>query len=371
MKIILVGGGGHFAPLFSVLQHIPKKENVLIVGRKHALEGDKAVSLEYKIAQDLHLPFQTITTGRLQRKFTRRTLISLFKIPYGIIQAFLIVKNFSPNVVLSGGGYIAFPIGVACFFLGIPLVLHEQVQEAGLVNRITALFAKKVCISWESSSAFFPKEKTVLTGNPVRKFNGSTAEILKKYGISSDVLPLLYITGGSLGSHALNEFIEGCLERLLSNFKILHQTGDAKEFGDFNRLYDKRKKLAPHLQNRYALTKFVDPQDVGGILQETILIVSRCGINTISELLYYKKPSLLIPLPFSQGGEQYKNSLLLKNAGLAEIVNQQDTTPDVLYKKLLDMKQHLSKYKVRNTQKETILVANAAENILKVVYSIV
>lgn len=371
MKIIFVGGGGHFVPLLSVLQHLSKTDDVLIVGRKYALEGDKAISLEYKTSQDLDIPFQPITTGRLQRKFTARTLFSLLKIPYGVLQALSIIKKIKPDVVLSGGGYVAFPVGVACFFLGVPFVLHEQTQEAGLVNRITAFFAAKICISWESSRKFFPKEKTVLTGNPVRQFTGSLGEVRKKYSIVSENLPFLYITGGSLGSHAINLLIEGCLEDLLSHFRILHQTGDAKEYGDFDRLSQKREYLPPKLKDRYSLTKFVDPQDVGGVLQEATIVVGRCGINTISELLYYKKVSLLIPLPFSQGNEQYKNALLLKNTGLAEVLNQNDTTSELLFEKLLYIKKHILDFKEKNTQKELSLVTSAAENILNVMHSAV
>lgn len=368
MKIVFVGAGGHFVPLFCVIQALSKTDIPLIVGRKYALEGDRAISLEYTTAMSLGIPFRAITTGRIQRKFTIRTIPSLLKIPFGLLQAFGIVKEFSPDIVFSGGGYVAFPAAIACVLLRIPFVIHEQVQEAGLVNRLTAPFANKICISWESSRKFFPKAKTILTGNPVRIFSGDINRVREKYGMSKD-LPLLYITGGSLGSHVLNNLVEGCLQQLLIDFCVLHQTGDAKEFGDYERLTKKKPQLPKELQKRYALTKFVKPQDVGAVLQNAVLVVSRCGINTISELLLYKKPALLIPLPFSQNNEQYKNALLLKEAGIAEIADQKTLSPQNLYKKLLEMKKNINHYMMKNNE-DISHIPDAAKNIIAVLHSV-
>src|SRR3989339_499065 len=149
MKIIIIGG--HLAPALSVLEALPKNTQVLFVGRKYALEGDNALSLEYNTITSLNIPFVGLNTGRLQRKITRFTLFSLLKLPFGIIKSFLILIDFKPDVVVGFGGYVSIPVTFCAFVLRIPVVIHEQTMEAGLTNRLVSRFAKKICISWDSS----------------------------------------------------------------------------------------------------------------------------------------------------------------------------------------------------------------------------
>src|SRR5436305_1641956 len=132
MKLLIVaGGGGHFAPALAVIEKLPKEIEILVVGRKYVFEGDRTLSLEYQTATKLRIPFKTLTTGRLQRKFTRYTFNSLLKIPIGLSQATNILTKFKPDAVLSFGGYISVPVTLAASILRIPLVLHEQTLEAG------------------------------------------------------------------------------------------------------------------------------------------------------------------------------------------------------------------------------------------------
>ncbi len=171
MKLLIVaGGGGHFAPALSVIEKLPKDWDLLLVGRKYSLEGDAALSLEYQTAERMHIPFRMLTTGRIQRKLTRHSLLSLLKTPIGMVQALSILRDFKPDVVLSFGGYVAVPLVLAAHFLRIPIIIHEQTFGAGLANKISSRFADKVCISWEESRKYFPNGKVVVTGNPVRKF---------------------------------------------------------------------------------------------------------------------------------------------------------------------------------------------------------
>jgi len=155
MKIVIIGG--HLAPALSVMEALPKNTKILFIGRKYALEGDSALSLEYKVVTDLNIPFVGLNTGRLQRKVTKYTFLSLLKFPFGIIKSFLILIRFRPDVVMGFGGYVSIPVIVCAFILRIPVVIHEQTMEAGLANRIVSLFAKKICISWNTSRKYFPK----------------------------------------------------------------------------------------------------------------------------------------------------------------------------------------------------------------------
>lgn len=363
MKILITGG--HLAPALAVIAKL-KGEDLLYVGRKYALEGDKAFSLEYQAVNDLGIPFAQITTGRLQRKFTRYTLLSFTKLPLGFYKSFLIVRRFKPDVVLGFGGYVSWPIIVAASLLKIPIVIHEQTLGAGATNRMAARFASKICISFESSRKFFPLQKTVLTGNPIREeIIDKARSISPKAKDSKNELPLLYITGGSLGSHFINILVKDSLSQLIRNFKIIHQTGDAKKYQDYDGLVKLKETLGEN-KERYEAKKFLTPKDSAGILVEADLVVGRAGINTVTELIFLQKPSLLIPLPFSQNNEQLENAKFLQTHGLGEILEQSQITVALFVKILESMFINISKYKL-NGKSESIIDLEAAAKIVKVV----
>ncbi len=368
MKILITaGGGGHFAPALSVITSLSKEDKVLLVGTKHGLEGDGAITLEYQTAQALSILFVPLTTGRLQRKLSRHTLFSLFKTPYGLYQAIKILRKFQPDVVLSFGGYVSFPVVIASFLLRIPCVIHEQTLEAGMANKIAAVFATKICISWESSKRFFPAKKTVLTGNPIRKFTVHSSQFTVT---NKEHLPMIYITGGSLGSHAINVLVGECIEKLLREYIIIHQTGDAKQYEDFNRLQKLRESFPKELQERYVLTKFISPFTVLEILEKADLVVGRSGINMVSELIFFGKPSLLIPLPFSQNNEQTKNALFLESLGLGKVLPQKALTDDILYAAIVSMIKEKEKYLKNAAIARKAMPIDAAQKIIEVVKSV-
>src|SRR5262249_5080325 len=147
-----------------------------------------------------------LSTGRLQRSFTKHTIPSLLKIPSGFFQSLFIVTKHKPDVVVSFGGYLSVPIAFAANFLKIPIIIHEGTFEIGLANKLIAPFATKVCISWKSSENYFPKKKTVLTGTPFTQSKPS--EKIKKLISQFSDRPIVTIVGGSSGSHAMNVLVE-------------------------------------------------------------------------------------------------------------------------------------------------------------------
>lgn len=366
MKLVIaVGGGGHFAPALAVMEQMPEDWEVLVIGRKYAFEGDDALSLEYQTAQDRGIPFVSLTTGRLQRKLSTRTFTSLAKIPVGLAQSLKILKSFQPDVVVSFGGYIAVPVAVAAKMLRIPIVVHEQTLRAGLANTITSKFADKVCISWKYSEQFFPKEKTVLTGMPLRKeFLGhiDTSKLR-----SNNKVPLIYVTGGSGGAHGINSLVERSLERLLEHNLIIHQTGDAKEYADYERLTRLKDMLHPHLKKRYEVVKFVPPDQVVSMLLNADLVIARSGIGTVTELLYLGKPCMLIPLPHGQQNEQLTNAQFVQSTGIGEYFEQGSLTPDVFVEKVEEMLTNSAKYKSHAVETHKMIQKDAAQKIIEII----
>ena len=392
MKIIIVGG--HLAPALAVIEvllpchsrvggnpdtfslhetYLAPPE-ILFLGRKYALEGDNSLSLEYQKITAMGIPFINLTTGRLQRKFTKHALTSLFKLPIGSLQALKELMRNRPDCVVCFGGYVQIPVAFAAFILGIPIITHEQTRKAGLANKIIAPFATVICISWEESKKYFPKNKTILTGIPLRKefFTHVIAQERNDEAIPSAAADkTIYITGGSLGAHAINLLIEGCIEKLLEkNFYIIHQTGDAKEYNDYDRLAKLKQNLSQALQNKYKLVKFIDPQDTAQAMTSADLVISRSGMNTTAELRYLNKPCLLIPLPNGQSNEQLENALFLEEQGLAKVSRQEDLTPEILYSQITSIIDKLDKAKSSKLQPNRLIPYDAAEKITQIITQI-
>lgn len=355
MKVILVGG--HLSPALAILENLDKN-NTYYIGRKYSFEGDNAPSLEYREIIKLNIPFYSLHAARLQRKFTRYTLTSLLKMPVGFYQALRILNKVKPDVVLSFGGYLSLPIGLAAYFLKIPLVIHEQTLEIGLANKILSSLATKICISWQSSEKFFPKEKIILTGNPIRK---DTLSLLNNKKIINNP-PLIYITGGSAGSHAINELIGKSLKKLLDKYVVFHQTGDSKIYNDYEKLTQIKKSLNSQKAKNYILTKFLNPKESSMMLAKADLVIGRSGINTVTELIYLQKPALLIPLPFSQKKEQAKNAEYIKSLGLAKVMEQVSLTTDSFINTIFAMLKDIGYFKLN----KKIVFDNASENVINV-----
>jgi UDP-N-acetylglucosamine--N-acetylmuramyl-(pentapeptide) pyrophosphoryl-undecaprenol N-acetylglucosamine transferase len=360
MKIVIVGG--HLSPALGVIDALPASDSVVFIGRKFALEGDKTPSLEYEEIRRRQITFKALTTARIQRKFTSKTFPSLAKLPIGLYQAVTYLREESPDAVLSFGGYLSLPVGYAAKMLGIPLIIHEQTLQAGLANKILGKIADKVCISWETSSQFFPKNKVVVTGNPLKEFQ--TGNFTFSFKKNDQSIPLIYITGGSTGSHAINELVGESLSDMLTKYRVIHQTGDSRQYKDYDLLIKKREELPKELQNRYMVEKFISSDSVGGVFKEADIVVSRSGINTVSELMYFGKPALLIPLPYGQRNEQATNARFLQNIGLGLVLPQETATPAIFQKSIDQLVKNKEEYLAHAKEARQILHPRAAHEII-------
>ncbi len=360
MKVAITGG--HFSPALSVIEVLRKRQDtVVVLGRKYVFEGEDAVSLEYKICQKNNIPFYEIKAARLQRKITQHTLPALLRFPRGIFDAIKVLRKEKPDVILSFGGYIALPVALAAFMQQIPVVIHEQTQEAGLANKIIGKFADKILLSFPSSKKHFPKGKIVVTGNPLRK---EVFTVEKK----QDLVPgkkLIYVTGGSAGSHFINSLIKKTAPTLLEKYAIIHQTGDSQLFKDYDLLYQMKESLPSDLAKRYILQKFILPDEIGWILKHADLVIARSGANTVLELIALEKRSLLIPLPHGQSGEQLKNAQLMKKIGLAEVLEQEQATGKQFLETVEKMMHNQKGYKIEEQVKKNYFFPHAAEAIVE------
>lgn len=360
MKILLTGA--HFTPAQAVIEEFQKQPDIKIVyvGRKTTQEGDKTQSIESKVLPSLGVKFIPIITGRLQRTFTIYTIPSLLKIPIGFLQALFIVLSEKPDVVLSFGGYVSVPVVIAAWLLSVPIITHEQTLVSGLANRINSIFADKVAVSFDQNLNF--SKPVVLTGNPLRKsilINETDQNLDNEYlemfkTAKTEKLPVVLVTGGNQGSHIINLTIEGLLDNLTKIACVIHATGDNR-FRDFERLEIKKN-------NRYLVKKWIG-EEWSHVLSKTNLVISRAGINTLSELAFLKKPALLIPLPHLYQDEQNKNAKYFENLGLVKILPQSKLSPKSLFESIKEMLSNLDVWNKKAKDADKVIIPDAAKRL--------
>lgn len=262
----------------------------------------------------------------LQRKFTLSNLSFPFKLISSYLKARSILKSFKPHVVIGTGGYASGPVMLAASRFKIPSLVQEQNSYAGLTNKKLAKRAKKICVAYPNMGKYFPADKLVLTGNPVRRdlLNLSTkrGEALNHFAFSEKERTLLII-GGSLGAKTINESVLSGLDKLIdAQVQVVWQTG--KIYYDSIRLKTAEKDL-----RKIRIYAFIKQMDLAYAASDAV--ISRSGALAISELCIAGKPAILVPSPNVAEDHQTKNALALVNEKAAVIIRDKEAR-----KKLVD-----------------------------------
>lgn len=362
MKVLITGS--HFTPAQAVIEkllEIPDLE-IVYLGRKYARDNDKAASVESKILPELGVKFIPIIAGRLNRFFSFYSIIALLKTPVGFIQSFYYLLKEKPDLIVSFGGFTGMPVVINGWLLSIPSVIHEQSLKMGLSNLISSIFADKVAVSFKDTRlpGFVSSEKIVFSGNPIRKeFLNSqkpSKEIEKFAGSATRrKKPLILITAGNQGSHFINLIVEDKLQELTKSASLIHQTGDSK--------YDDFSNLEKHQSENYLVNKWIKAEDLNYILENTDLVVSRAGMNTLLELSLKSAPSLMIPIPV--GSEQKTNAFYFKKLGLGEILLEKEITPGIFVKKIKDMLDRRTGLKHSATGAKRAVILDAEKRLVQ------
>ena len=332
-KIVLTGGHAATTAV-SVIETLLKQSSkrfvweIYWIGVQTSIEGQKVPTLEKNVFPKMGVNFRPIIAGRLQRRLSLWTIPSLTKIPIGFILAFWELVRIKPRVILSFGGYAAFPVVLAGYLLRIPIVIHEQTVAAGRANKYSAFFAKKVALARKESLKYFPQNKCVVIGNPIMS---QILNVPKKFKPGSPFT--LFVTGGSRGAVFINSLIAEILPKLLNKFIVIHQTG----YLDYKKYTKLRSQLPQELRDKYEVYDMIDPMQMDGFYRRADLIISRAGANTVSEIMCVEIPSILIPIPWTYEDEQSKNAALASQFGIAKVCNQDTLRAPSLYKEILFM----------------------------------
>ena len=347
-KVIISGGGtgGHIFPAVSIanaIKELRPEAEILFVGAEGRMEMQRVPDAGYRI---IGLPI-----AGFDRKHLWKNFAVLVKIARSQWKARSIIKDFKPDIAVGVGGYASGPLLKTASMMGIPTLLQEQNSYAGVTNKLLAKKAKKICVAYEGMEKFFPADKIILTGNPVRQnllANKYTkAEALQDFGFNTNKKTIL-ILGGSLGARTINQTLMDAIETIQANpdIQFIWQTGKIYIDEVRNKVYGEGNRKIENL----FITDFIKSMDKAYASAD--LVISRAGAGSISEFCLLEKPVILVPSPNVAEDHQTKNALALSTKDAAIYVKDAEA-----HDKLIPMALEI----VRDNDK----LASLKENIAK------
>jgi UDP-N-acetylglucosamine--N-acetylmuramyl-(pentapeptide) pyrophosphoryl-undecaprenol N-acetylglucosamine transferase len=327
LKILVTGGGtgGHVFPAIAIADAIKKMRpdtEFLFVGAHGKMEMERVPKAGYTI--------EGLNIAGFQRSLSLKNLSFPIKLLRSLWKARDIVKKFKPDVVIGTGGYASGPVMQAAQRVGIPTLIQEQNSYAGVTNKILGKKAARVCVAYDHMEQFFPAEKIVFTGNPVRSdilhLEGKREEGIKYYGLDPEKKTIVVI-GGSLGARTLNNAMRDNVELFEKHdgIQVIWQCGKFYE-------YEYTAMETAKLPNVQCLA-FIDRMDL--LYAAADVVISRAGALSISELCLVGKPAILVPSPNVAEDHQTKNALALVEKGAARLVRDGDAGEKMLQDALL------------------------------------
>ncbi len=359
-KIILSGGGtgGHIYPAISIANELKSRfpdAEFLFVGANDKMEMEKVPQAGYKI--------EGLWISGIQRKLTLKNLSFPFKLISSLMRSRKIIKQFKPDVAIGTGGFASGPLLQVAVSKGIPSLIQEQNSYPGITNKILAKKANKICVAYDGLERFFPKDKIVKTGNPVRQdllsIDNKVVEAKDFFRLKHNKRTLL-VLGGSLGARRVNELIESKLEFFeTQNVQIIWQCG--KLYYNMYRQYSNLEHVQVHA--------FLNRMDMAYAAAD--VIISRAGASSVSELCIVGKPVIFIPSPNVAEDHQTKNANAVVEKNGAILIKEEDLEVDFENKfsqiansneKQQELGENIKKLALVNATKD---IADEVEKLLK------
>ena len=311
-RFIISGGGtgGHIYPAVAIANELKSRfpeAEFLFVGAKDKMEMQKVPQEGYAI--------KGLWIAGIQRKITLDNAMFPLKLTSSLLNSFKIIKNFKPDVVIGTGGFARGAVLKVASMLGIPTVIQEQNSYPGITNKLLAKKANKICVAYENLERFFPKDKMILTGNPVRQDlinETSKSEAVAYFKLDANKKTLL-VLGGSLGARRINQLIEKELDFLLSqNIQIIWQCGKLY-LNDYSKYNEK---------DNVQVVAFIDRMDL--VYAAADVVISRSGASSVSELCIVGKPTIFIPSPNVAEDHQTKNAKAISDRNGAILIKESE-----------------------------------------------
>ncbi len=355
-KIIISGGGtgGHIFPAIAIADCLKKRfpqADILFIGAKNRMEMDRVPKAGY--------PIEGLWISGFKRELSLDNLSFPFKLLSSMINARRIIKRFKPDVVVGVGGFASGPTMKTASSLNIPIVIQEQNSFPGVTNKLVAKKAERICVAYNDMDRWFPKDKIVLTGNPLRNnikpLDDQKEECLKFFELDPDKKTILLV-GGSQGALGINKGISAMLETFKNNdYQMIWQTG--------THYYDKAVEEVKNngLQCRIKCTVFIDRMDMAYAAAD--VVISRAGAMSISELSLLRKAVVFVPLPTAAEDHQTKNAMSLVKENAALMVKNSETETELLptvfslmenEEKQNEMKDNIAKFAKPNAAEDIV-----------------
>lgn len=357
-KFIISGGGtgGHIYPAVAIANELKSRfpeAEFLFVGAKDKMEMQKVPQAGYAI--------KGLWISGIQRKLTLDNAMFPFKLLSSMWNSFRIIKSFKPDVVIGTGGFASGAVLKVASILGIPTVIQEQNSYPGITNKLLAKKANKICVAYENLERFFPKDKMILTGNPVRQDlinEANKSEAIAYFKLDANKKTLL-VLGGSLGARRINQLIEKELDFLLSqNIQIIWQCGKLY-LNDYSK-YNEKENVQ--------VVAFIDRMDL--VYAAADVVISRSGASSVSELCIVGKPTIFIPSPNVAEDHQTKNAKAIsdKNGAILIKESELETQFETIFSDLIsseskqsELGQNIKKLALPNATKDIV------EEIIKLI----
>lgn len=310
-RFIISGGGtgGHIYPAIAIANELklrfPESE-ILFVGAKDKMEMQKVPQAGY--------PIEGLWISGIQRKITWSNLMFPIKFVSSLLKSRKIIKRFKPNVVIGTGGFASGAVVKVAQQMGLPTLIQEQNSYPGITNKMLSAKARAICVAYEGLDKFFPKDKIVFTGNPVRQdlldVNNRRQDALQHFGLDPNKKTLL-VLGGSLGARRINQLIKSELDNILQqNIQLIWQCG--KLYHDEYQKYNQSTQVQ--------VLPFIDRMDLAYAAAD--LIISRAGASSVSELSIVGKPTIFIPSPNVAEDHQTKNARAIADKNGAVLIKE-------------------------------------------------
>ncbi|WP_295793298.1 undecaprenyldiphospho-muramoylpentapeptide beta-N-acetylglucosaminyltransferase [Mucilaginibacter sp.] len=361
-RIIISGGGtgGHIFPAIAIanaLKAIDPATEILFVGAAGRMEMEKVPAAGYKI---IGLEIQGI-----QRKSIWKNIMFPVKLMLSVRRSVDIIKDFKPDAVVGVGGYASGPLLYAASVRKIPYLIQEQNSYAGITNKWLGKHAKKICVAFDGMEKFFPADRIIKTGNPIRKDSvniaGKQMQALELFKLSAFKKTIL-VTGGSLGAGTLNKSIMAGLAKLIdADVQVIWQTGKFYYKGIIEKLVE---SINPNIK----VLEFLNRMDLAYAAAD--VIISRAGAGTIAELYMVKKPVILVPSPNVAEDHQTKNALALVQEHAAVFIPDRDAE-EKLVDKAIELLNDKDLQKKLSTNIAKMAMPNADEVIAREVFKMI
>ena len=361
-KFIISGGGtgGHIFPAVAIANEIKRRETtaeILFVGAKGKMEMEKVPAAGYKIIG--------LSISGIKRSISISNLMVPFKFIGAWRNSVKIISDFKPDVAIGVGGYASGALLFAATTKKIPTLIQEQNAHAGITNKFLGSRVNKICVAFDGMEKFFPKQKLIVTGNPVRQEiieqEGKRSKGQFRFGLNPEIFTVLVI-GGSLGALSINESIANSIDKIkTAGIQLLWQTG--KPF------HDKAKEVVASQQtSAIQAFDFIKEMDMAYACAD--LVVSRAGAIAVSELCLVKKPSILVPFPFAAEDHQTQNALTLVNAGAAKMIKDENARA-VLVEDMLKLVTDVQQQQTMTENAAKMGRENAASKIVDEIYALI